>query len=221
MHTAAGVAHADFRVPQMHYVTLLRLTLFMTRDAREVLQAFERCVFDVVFDNRDDHAKNLFFVMDADGRWQFPPAYDLTFNSGPGGEHQMDVCGEARAVTREHLMKLASKTGIAPRVAAPSIDRIAAIASDFKRYADHLPITVETLDAMTKRISTNQVRVASRLWTTLSTARLFVCWRFLDNFALTRKHRKLSQLPSANALAIPDLLKRQLVDRKSTTVLIH
>ncbi len=124
-------------------------------------------------------------------------------------------------MTREHLMKLASKTSIAPRVAARSIDRIANIASDFKRYADNLPITVETLDAMTKTISTNQVRVARRLWTTLSTARLFICWRFLDNFALTRKHRKLSQLPSANALAIPDLLNRQLVDRKSTTVLIH
>ncbi|WP_250492770.1 HipA domain-containing protein [Caballeronia sp. GAWG1-1] len=55
MHTAAGVAHADFRVPQGDYVTLLRLTQFMTRDAREVFQAFERCVFDVVFDNRDDH----------------------------------------------------------------------------------------------------------------------------------------------------------------------
>jgi serine/threonine-protein kinase HipA len=96
MHTTAGVAHADFRVPQMDYVTLLRLMQFMTRDARKVLQAFERCVFDVVFDIRDDYAKNFSFVMHADGRRQFSPAYDLTFNSGPGGEHQMNVSGEAR-----------------------------------------------------------------------------------------------------------------------------
>ncbi|MDR5772809.1 MULTISPECIES: HipA domain-containing protein [unclassified Caballeronia] len=96
MRTAAGVAHADFRVPQMDYVTLLRLMQFITRDVREVLQASERCVFNVVFDNRDDHTKNFSFVMDADGRRQFSPAYDLTFNSGPGGEHRMNVSGEAR-----------------------------------------------------------------------------------------------------------------------------
>lgn len=77
MRTAAGVAHADFRVPQMDYVTLLRLMQFITRDAREVLQAFERCVFNVVFDIRDDYAKNFSFVMDADGRWQFHPRTSL------------------------------------------------------------------------------------------------------------------------------------------------
>src|SRR6202035_3474580 len=116
MHTAAGAAHVDFRIPQLDYVALLRLTQFITRDTREVLQAFERCVFNVVFNNRDDHSKNFSFRMDQDGRWMFSPAYDLTFSEGPRREHQMDICGEARAPARQHLLDLASKTGITERV---------------------------------------------------------------------------------------------------------
>jgi serine/threonine-protein kinase HipA len=160
MHTAAGVAHTDFRVPQIDYVTLLRLTQFMTRDAREVLQAFEHCVFNVVFNNRDDHAKNFSFVMKSDGRWTFSPAYDLTFNQGPGGDHQMDVCGEARAPARAQLMKLASMTGIAASVASQSIERIATIASGLRSHAAGFPIAQSTLDEMTRAVAANQSRMA-------------------------------------------------------------
>jgi serine/threonine-protein kinase HipA len=159
MLTAAGAAHADFRVPQLDYVTLLRLTQFVSRDVREVLQAFERCVFNVVFNNRDDHAKNFSFLMSAQGQWQVSPAYDLTFNGGPRGEHQMDVCGEARAPGAAHLMKLASLTGIAASAAASSIERIATVASGFRRFADDLPVTRATLDLMEQAVLANQRRM--------------------------------------------------------------
>ncbi len=105
MHTEAGAAHVDFRIPQLDYVALLRLTRLMTRDVRELLQAFERCIFNAVFNNRDDHSKNLSFLMDRDGRWKVSPGYDLTFSEGPRGEHQLDICGEARAPTRKHLLE--------------------------------------------------------------------------------------------------------------------
>ncbi|KND60929.1 hipa protein [Candidatus Burkholderia verschuerenii] len=159
MHTAAGVAHVDFRVPQLDYVALLRLTRFMTRDVREVQHAFERCVFNVVFNNRDDHAKNFSFLMTREGHWRFSPAYDLTFNAGPGGEHQMDICGEARAPAREQLLKLADRAGIAEKVAGESIDRIVDIASDLRRFADDLPIRPATLAAIEKAIRANQARM--------------------------------------------------------------
>jgi hypothetical protein len=35
------------------------VTSCITRDEREVQKAFERAVFNVLFHNRDDHAKNL------------------------------------------------------------------------------------------------------------------------------------------------------------------
>jgi serine/threonine-protein kinase HipA len=111
-----------------------------TRDIREVLQAFERCVFNVIFNNRDDHSKNFSFLMGKDGRWQFSPAYDLTFSKGPNGEHQMDICGEARLPAREHLLKLAGKNGISEKTAAESIDRIATTADHLSDLVEDLPI---------------------------------------------------------------------------------
>jgi len=159
MHTAAGAMHVDFRVPQADYVALLRLTQFMTRDTREVLRAFERCVFNVVFNNRDDHAKNFSFLLGADGRWQFSPAYDLTFNEGPGGEHQMDICGEARAPARQHLLQLAGMTGIAERDAKQAIERIASVAGQLRRFAQALPILSATLGLIEREIEANRSRM--------------------------------------------------------------
>jgi serine/threonine-protein kinase HipA len=97
--------------------------------------------------------------MASDDRWRFSPTYDLTFNSGPGGEHQMDICGEAKSPTRTHLLNLATKTGIAPKAASESIDRIAGVASQFRSFAKNLPITKATLDAMSSVVSANQARM--------------------------------------------------------------
>ena len=57
-----------------------------------VLKAYERAIFNVLFNNRDDHSKNFAFRLDRERRWRLAPAYDLTFNVGPGGEHQMALC---------------------------------------------------------------------------------------------------------------------------------
>ena len=159
MHTAAGAAHADFRIPQLDYTALLRLTQRITRDTREVLRAFERCVFNVMFNNRDDHSKNFSFLMNKDGRWQFSPAYDLSFSLGPRGEHQMDISGEALVPARKHLLELAQKTGIAEKTAEHTIEQLGAVAERFDEFVDNLPIRTETLDIIEKAVNSNRARL--------------------------------------------------------------
>jgi serine/threonine-protein kinase HipA len=159
MHTAAGAAHVDFRHPQLDYISLLRLTKLMTKDMREVLHAFERCIFNVVFNNRDDHSKNFSFLMNKDGRWTFSPAYDLTYSAGPNGEHLMDICGEARLPGRKHLLELADKTGIKRSVAAKSIDRIADVSESLRPFVGNLPIREQTLDLIERVVEANRKRL--------------------------------------------------------------
>lgn len=159
MHTAAGAAHVDFRHAQLDYISLLRLARLMTKDMREVLHAFERCVFNVAFNNRDDHSKNFSFLMDKEGRWTFSPAYDLTYCPGPNGEHQMDICGEARLPGRKHLLELAAKTGIKQNAAAESIDRIASVSKSLREFADKLPIREQTLESIEKAVAANRERL--------------------------------------------------------------
>lgn len=108
----AALLQADYRLPSLDYETILLATQRITGDYREVLKAFERCVFNVLTHNRDDHAKNFAFVMGADDRWRLSPAFDLTFSQGPGGEHSTSVAGEGRWPTREHLMRVARGGGV-------------------------------------------------------------------------------------------------------------
>lgn len=155
MHTAAGAAHVNFRIPQLDYVALLRLTKLMTRDNREVMKAFERSVFNVVFNNRDDHAKNFSFFLDRNTHWKLSPGYDLAFNEGPRGEHQMDICGEAKNPARTHLLELAKKTDISKRAATAVITRITTVAESFKEFASDLPIRRQTVEKMAKVVQAN------------------------------------------------------------------
>lgn len=83
VHSMAGLMHADFRQPSIDYVGLLRVTRLMSHDEREVRKAFVRAVFNVVFHNRDDHAKNFSFRLDRERRWKLAPGYDLSFSQGP------------------------------------------------------------------------------------------------------------------------------------------
>lgn len=60
--------------------------------------------------------------MDARRHWKLAPCFDLTYSQGPGGEHQMDACGEGLNIHRSHLMQLAQTGGLDQRWAAQRLD---------------------------------------------------------------------------------------------------
>ena len=122
MHTACGLLHSDFRMPSLDYEDLLALTMRLTKDIREVEKMFRLATFNVLAHNRDDHAKNFSFLMDADGEWKLSPAYDLTFSSGPNGEQSTAVLGEGGSPDAGHLVKL----GLDAKIPRESIDSIIA-----------------------------------------------------------------------------------------------
>ena len=122
MHTACRLLHSDFRMPSLDYEDLLALTMTLTKDIREVEKMFRLAVFNVLAHNRDDHAKNFSFLMDATGEWKTSPAYDLTFSSGPNGEQSTTVLGEGGSPDAGHLTKL----GLDAKIPQECIDRIIA-----------------------------------------------------------------------------------------------
>jgi serine/threonine-protein kinase HipA len=122
MHTACGLLHSDYRAPSLDYEDLIALTTQLTRDMREVEKMYRLAVFNVLAHNRDDHAKNFSFLMNAEGLWSVSPAYDLTFSSGPRGEQSTMVMGEGRNPSVEHLIKL----GAAAKIAKPRCQEIIA-----------------------------------------------------------------------------------------------
>lgn len=94
-----AMAHLDFNQARVHAYEQYFQTideLGLGPEARE--QGFRRMVFNVAAVNRDDHTKNLAFVLPAGGAWQLSPAFDVTHaHSSEDGKwtqtHQMSVNG--------------------------------------------------------------------------------------------------------------------------------
>jgi serine/threonine-protein kinase HipA len=138
MHSLSGMLHADHRLPSLDYDSLLKAVLLLTKDVREVEKAFALACFNVLAHNRDDHSKNVSFLMDAGGTWRLAPAYDLTFSFGPGGEHSMMVMGEGKAPGLAHLRALAAKHAV--RTAEEIIDRVVAAVADWANFAEQADV---------------------------------------------------------------------------------
>jgi serine/threonine-protein kinase HipA len=117
MQTLCGLAHLDFRMRYAHsyeqYLHTIR-TLGLGVDALQ--QAYRRMVFNVAAVNRDDHTKNVAFLMDPDGQWSLAPAYDVTHAYNPVGHwtqrHQMSVHGSFDGITVDDLYAVADAFGI-------------------------------------------------------------------------------------------------------------
>lgn len=89
--TAGALLNESIYQPKLDYKTLLHLTGYLTQDPEQVNEMFRRMVFNILTDNKDDHAKNFSFIC-RDGIWSLAPAYDLTLCSiGYNGEHATSV----------------------------------------------------------------------------------------------------------------------------------
>lgn len=112
IHTvsAAGLLHADYRIPSLDYSLLLKLTLQLTKDMEQVTDMFRLMAFNAVISNRDDHAKNFSFQY-VGGAWRLSPAYDLLPSSGFNGYHTTTFGGKGEP-TRTNILALASEVGL-------------------------------------------------------------------------------------------------------------
>lgn len=135
MHTLSGLLHASHRVPSMDYEGFLRATTVLTQHTRETEEAFRRMVFNVLAHNRDDHVKNVSYLMTRDGQWRLAPAYDLVFSDGPRGEHTMAVAGEARHPSPRDMLRVAQAAAVDGARARQIIDQVREAVSQWPRFA--------------------------------------------------------------------------------------
>ncbi|WP_236196743.1 type II toxin-antitoxin system HipA family toxin [Pseudomonas glycinae] len=163
MQSLAAFTAADFQnAGALDYVNFLRATHLCTNDVREKALAFERVIFNVAFNNRDDHPKNFAYIMSKSGQWTLAPAYDVTFCEGPGGYHQMDVMGEALEIGRKAMLDLAEEAEVSAETADGIINRFCEVADQFATMAETMypgVITQDTLQTIQKRIDENVERL--------------------------------------------------------------
>lgn len=124
IHTisAAGLLHADYRIPSLDYETLLQACLLLTKNMEEVQKLYRIMVFNVVIGNKDDHAKNFSFQF-SENKWKLSPAYDLLPSNGFNGNHTTTINGKGNP-TDNDMRTVAQKIGINEKFAKEIIEEI-------------------------------------------------------------------------------------------------
>ncbi|MDD2438245.1 MAG: type II toxin-antitoxin system HipA family toxin [Massilibacteroides sp.] len=102
--TAGALLNESISQPKLEYKTLLHLTGYLTQDPRQVDEMFRRMVFNVLTENKDDHAKNFSFIC-KEGVWSLAPAYDLNrCSNGYNGEHATSVNNHGNPTIEDMLV---------------------------------------------------------------------------------------------------------------------
>ena len=148
----AGMLDTEWHVPTIDYADALSLVRRITARDDDVEHMVRRMFFNVVAHNRDDHAKQHSFTMDANGVWRLAPAYDLTFANGPGGEHYLSVGGYGKDIPKAKLLNVAEEQ-IGTARAADALARTVAAVADFRSYAKAFEITKETAREIERAIA--------------------------------------------------------------------
>ena len=155
MQTLCGLAHYDNRVPGRYsYEDLFSVMRQLRLTYKDKEQAFRRMAFNMIMENRDDHTKNISFLMGKDGKWRLSPAYDVTYAFSPDNvwisKHQMSVRGKVENVGRDDLKAFADEAGIGG--AGDIIDTILNTASEWKKYAKGSMVPESSTERIGKRL---------------------------------------------------------------------
>lgn len=150
MQSLGALRHFDFNQAGAYsyeqiFDVIRRLQISMA-DAEE---QFARAVFNVTARNRDDHVKNVAFLMSRDGRWRLSPAFDMTYAWNPRGpwtsRHQMTINGRREGITQEDLLKLADRGDIKRPRAKSIMARVSAAVAQWPRHAEEAGVPGDTI----------------------------------------------------------------------------
>lgn len=151
LHSAAGIMHDNFRLSNMDYGHLMDCAFTLEKNVQAYEKILRLAAFNVFANNRDDHSKNVSFLMDSKGFWRLAPAYDLTFSYSSHGLHSTMVAGESLRPTQDHLMQLARyfKVNNAPAI----INEVRGVVKDWKIYAAACGVSQKSKNAIQQVIS--------------------------------------------------------------------
>lgn len=133
VHTACGLLHASHREPSLTYESLLRLTLLLTKDIREVLKMVRLMVFNVRSGNRDDHSKNFSFLLNKENQWRMAPVYDLTPSEGINGEQTCMVNNKGKDITEKDFLAAAATVDVDASTVREIIQQVDAALAEVKK----------------------------------------------------------------------------------------
>lgn len=150
LHSASGILHDNFRLSNIDYGHIMNTAFQLENHINAYEKVFRLACFNMFTHNRDDHSKNFSFLMDAQGNWQFAPAYDLTFSSSSHGQHSTTINGEGANPTQKDLIALADYFDL--KNAHEIINNVKDVVTNFKIYAKNSEVSNSSMQHIQKII---------------------------------------------------------------------
>ena len=157
MQTLAALAHIDYNTPRLCSYEMA--SLYMKRiglEKKSLEQFFRRMVFNVLAVNRDDHVKNVSFLMDRNGEWSLSPAYDVTFSYNATNiwlrAHQMLINNKMESIELEDLFSCGKKMGLGRSLCLNVVEEVKLSVDRFADIATKVGIRTRTIDLIIGKI---------------------------------------------------------------------
>jgi len=153
MQSLGAMAHFDYQQPDSYsYEQALQIMKTLRLNRSDLVELVRRAVFNGIACNRDDHVKNIAFLMNRRGEWRLSPAYDVTYAYNPVAgwthRHQMSISSKRADFQREDFVKLASLADMKTKSANDLIDEVSEVISRWKEYAEEAGVSEETADSI-------------------------------------------------------------------------
>jgi serine/threonine-protein kinase HipA len=111
----SALLETSHTIPNLDYTHLFQVIQKICIDQSDMIEAYKRMCFNVLYHNRDDHGKNIAFLYDeSKGGYTLTPCYDIT-KTPDKVEHEMTVLGNGKPTEKELIdmakaFKLSMKT---------------------------------------------------------------------------------------------------------------
>ena len=150
-HSAAGLMHDNFRLSNMDYGHIMDATFRLENHIGAYKKVLQLAAFNIFGHNRDDHSKNISFLMNHIGEWQLAPAYDLTFSFSSHGFHSTTIAGEGRSPGSSHLTELANSFAV--KNVKEIIEQVKEVTNNWKYYAKESGVSKTSLQLIDKTLT--------------------------------------------------------------------
>ena len=164
MQSLGAMAHISYKEPRLcSYEMAAGYMREMKLPMIDIEQLFRRMVFNCVAVNRDDHVKNISFLMDRSGKWRLSPAYDITYSYDFTNKwlsaHQMTINGKKSDISLTDMLAAGEKMGLKRKKCMDIISKISLVVSDFESYAEKANIREKTYSEIKKTLELNKVKI--------------------------------------------------------------
>jgi serine/threonine-protein kinase HipA len=156
LHSVSGLLNDNFRYSNLDYGNIMDCAFRLENHVAAYAKVLRLAAFNVYSHNRDDHSKNISFLMNPTGEWKLAPAYDLTFSNSSHGMHSTMVAGESKAPGQQQLLELAETFDV--KHSHSIIKEIKDVIGDWEKYAKDCGIG----DASKKLIAKSLTEIRKR-----------------------------------------------------------